>query len=45
MIGAGVHINVGRYYYVHGQKKLIRTLAMDYFFQTFTVRLLIEFID
>ena len=37
VIGVGI--------YVCGQKKLNRTLAIDSPFQTFAVRLLVEFID
>ena len=41
VIGAGVHIHIC----VCGQKKLNCTLAIDSPFQTFTVGLLVEFID
>ena len=50
MIGAGVHIYVGRYacryiYMFVDKKSLNCTLAIDSPFQTFAVGLLIELID
>ena len=42
VIGAGVHIYI---YMFEVQKKLNRTLAIDSPFQTFTVGLLVEFIE
>ena len=44
VIGAGVHIYVGRYMFVD-KKSLNRTLAIDSPFQTFAVGLFVEFID
>ena len=45
VIGAGVHINVGRYICLWTKKEFESTLAIDSPFQTFTVGLLVEFID
>ena len=44
VIGVGVHIYICIYMFVD-KKKLNRTLAIDSPFQTFTVELLVEFID
>ena len=46
VIGCGVHIYIYVYIYVCGRKKYSnRTLEIDSPFQTFTVGLLVEFID